>query len=309
MKWTWNSQITNMNKSTTLLIAILFLSSQLFAQDDLLKLVDSSKPTKEYVTRAFKSSRVINSHSIEMIPKGNMDFRILHRFGLVNTGGNNLWGLDQANMRFGFDYGLLRDLTVGIGRTNVNKEFDGFLKYRPLLQSKGPGSWPVAIVLVGGMTYTTMPWADPTRQNYNSSRIAYYGQILIGRKLNEMFSLQLGPTMVHRNLVPLESDKNDAYAIEMGGRMKVSRRVAFVVDYSYIISGVDKNIYTNPLGVGVDIETGGHVFQLHFSNSEGMNEKELITNTTGKWGQGEVRFGFNLSRMFVIDKKAKHPNW
>jgi len=299
-----------MNKSITLLVAILFASINLFAQDDLLKLVDSSsKPTKQYVTRAFKSSRVINSHSIEMIPKGNMDFRILHRFGLVNTGANNLWGLDQANMRFGFDYGLFRDLTVGIGRTNVNKEFDGFLKYRPLLQSSGPKSSPVAIVVVGGMTYTTMPWADPARQNYNSSRIAYYGQIIIGRKLNEMFSLQLGPTMVHRNLVPLESDKNDAYAVELGGRMKVSRRVAFVVDYHYIISGVDKNIYTNPLSVGVDIETGGHVFQLHFSNSEGMNEKELITNTTGKWSQGEVRFGFNLSRMFVIDKKAKHPTW
>src|SRR5215831_10238983 len=153
-----------MKKSITLLIALAFFSLHVFAQDDLLKLVDSSgKPTKEYVTRAFKSSRVINSHSIEMIPKGNMDFRILHRFGLVNTGGNNLWGLDQANMRFGFDYGLFRDLTVGIGRTNVNKEFDGFLKYRPLLQSKGPHSSPVAIVVIGGMTYTTMPWADPTR--------------------------------------------------------------------------------------------------------------------------------------------------
>jgi hypothetical protein len=299
-----------MKKSITLLTTLAFFSLHVFAQDDLLKLVDSSgKPTKEYVTRAFKSSRVINSHSIEMIPKGNMDFRILHRFGLVNSGGNNLWGLDQANMRFGFDYGIFRDLTAGIGRTNVNKEFDGFLKYRPLLQSTGPRSSPVAIVLIGGMTYSTMPWADPTRHNYNSSRIAYYGQILIGRKLNEMFSVQLGPTMVHRNLVPLESDKNDAYAVELGGRMKISRRVAFVVDYSYIISGVDKNIYTNPLGVGVDIETGGHVFQLHFSNSEGMNEKELITNTTGKWSQGEVRFGFNLSRMFVIDKKAKHPSY
>lgn len=299
-----------MNKSITLLVAILFASLNLFAQDDLLKLVDSSsKPTKEYVTRAFKSSRVINGHSIEMIPPGNMDFRILHRFGLVNTGANNLWGLDQANMRFGFDFGVMRDLTVGFGRSNVNKEWDGFIKYRPLLQSKGPKSSPVAIVIVGGMTYTTMPWADPNRQNYTSSRIGYYGEVIIGRKFNDMFSFQVAPTMVHRNLVPLESDKNDAYAIGFGGRMKVSRRVAFVVDYHYIISGVDKNIYTNPLSVGVDIETGGHVFQLHFSNSEGMNEKEFITSTTGKWSDGEIRLGFNISRMFVIDKKAKKGSW
>jgi hypothetical protein len=298
-----------MNKSLTLLVTILLISIHLFAQDDLLKLVDTSKPAKEYVTRAFKSSRVINGQSIEMIPKGNMDFRILHRFGLVNTGPNNLWGLDQANMRFGFDYGLFSDLTVGIGRSNVNKEFDGFLKYRPLKQSRGPGAFPVAIVVVGGMTYTTEPWSDPTRDNHNSSRIAYYGEVIIGRKFNETISLQLAPTMVHRNLVPLESDKNDAYAIGFGGRLKLSRRVAFVIDYHYIISGVDKNIYTNPLSMGVDIETGGHVFQLHFSNSQGMNEKAFITNTTDKWSKGEIRFGFNLSRMFVVNKKVKHDNW
>ena len=298
-----------MNKSITLLILVLALSAKLFAQDDLLKLVDSSKPVKEPVTRAFKSSRVINGHSIEMIPKGNMDFRILHRFGLVNTGPNNLWGLDQATMRFGFDYGLLKDLTIGVGRSTLNKELDGFIKYRPVQQSKGPGSFPVSIVAVAGMTYSTMPWTDPTRENYTSSRIAYYGQVLIGRKFNDYLSMQISPTMVHRNLVPLETDDNDAFAVGFGGRVKLSRRVAFVVDYSYIISGVDKNIYTNPLGVGVDIETGGHVFQLHFSNSQGMNEKALITSTTDKWSQGEIRFGFNLSRMFVINKKVKGDNW
>src|SRR6478609_9509493 len=125
-------QTIHMNKSITLLSAIVFTSIKVFVQDDLLKLVDTAKPAKEYITRAFKSSRVINGHSIEMIPKGNMDFRILHRFGLVNTGANNLWGLDQATMRFGFDYGLFRDLTVGVGRSTLNKELDGFIKYRPV---------------------------------------------------------------------------------------------------------------------------------------------------------------------------------
>lgn len=298
-----------MNKSITLLITLLVFSTQLFAQDDLLKLVDSSKPAKEYVSRAFKSSRVINGHSMEMIPKGNMDFRILHRFGLVNTGFNNLWGLDQASMRFGFDFGIMKNLTVGIGRSTTNKEWDGFIKYRPVQQSKGPGSFPVSIVAVAGMTYSTMPWAYPDRENYTSSRIGYYGLLIIGRKFNDYLSMQISPTMVHRNLVPLETDENDAFAVGFGGRVKVSRRVAFVVDYHYIISGVNKDIYTNPLSLGIDIETGGHVFQLHFSNSMGMNEKEFITNTTDKWSEGEIRFGFNLSRMFVINKKVKGQNW
>ena len=298
-----------MNKSITLLITVLVFSTQLFAQDDLLKLVDSTKPAKEYVSRAFKSSRVINGHSMEMIPKGNMDFRILHRFGLVNTGFNNLWGLDQASMRFGFDFGIMKNLTVGIGRSTTNKEWDGFIKYRPVQQSKGPGSFPVSIVAVAGMTYSTMPWAYPDRENYTSSRIGYYGLLIIGRKFNDYLSMQISPTMVHRNLVPLETDENDAFAVGFGGRVKVSRRVAFVIDYHYIISGVNKDIYTNPLSLGVDIETGGHVFQLHFSNSMGMNEKEFITNTTDKWSEGEIRFGFNLSRMFVINKKVKGQNW
>jgi len=298
-----------MNKPITLLILILLVFFQTQAQDDLLKLVDSSKPAKEYVSRAFKSSRVINGHSMEMIPKGNMDFRILHRFGLVNTGVNNLWGLDQATMRFGFDFGLLRDLTIGIGRSTVNKEWDGFIKYRAVQQSRGPGSFPISIVGVAGMTYSTMPWSDPNRENFTSSRIAYYGLIIFGRKFNDYLTLQVSPTMVHRNLVPLETDENDAYAVGLGGRLKLSRRVAFVLDYHYIISGVDKNIYSNPLSMGVDIETGGHVFQLHFSNSQGMNEKAFITNTTDKWNKGEVRFGFNLSRMFVINKKTKGENW
>jgi hypothetical protein len=298
-----------MNKLITLLIAFFAISVRLAAQDDLLKLVDSSKPEKEYVSRAFKSSRVINGHSIEMIPKGNMDFRILHRFGLVNTGANNLWGLDQANMRFGFDYGLLTNLTVGIGRSNVNKEWDGFIKFRPLRQSTGPKSSPVSIVVVAGMTYTTMPWTDPDRQNYTSSRVAYYGEIIVGRKFSDAVSLQLAPTMVHRNLVPLETDDNDAFALGVGGRVKLSRRVALVVDYHYVFAGIDRDIYTDPLSIGVDIETGGHVFQLHFSNSSGMNEKAFITNTTDKWSKGEIRFGFNLSRMFVVDKKVKHDNY
>jgi hypothetical protein len=292
-------------KKIALLVFTLMITRCVMAQDeDLLKLVgDGDSARKEYVENAFKSSRVINGHSMEMIAKGNLDFRILHRFGLINSGAKNLFGLDEASMRMGFDYGVGTNLTIGIGRSTLDKEYDGFIKWRPLRQSTGPRSFPVSVVLVTGITINTMPWADPARDNHFSSRVAYYGTVIIGRKFSEGFTLQLAPTMVHRNLVPLATDENDAFALGIGTRLKLSRRINFVADYHYILSGVDKDIYHSPLSLGVDIETGGHVFQLHFSNAQGMNEKAFITNTIDEWG--DVRFGFNLSRMFVIKKPKK----
>lgn len=287
------------------LILLISNSFVLIAQDDLLSLVESKgeKKKKEYVSNAFKSSRVVNGHSMEFIGKGVMDVRILHRFGLANSGFNNLFGLDQASMRFGFDYGVGKSLTVGIGRSNVGKEWDGFIKFRPIWQAKG-GSWPspVSVVLISGMTYTTVPWADPARKNFVTSRMAFYNEVIIGRKFNDKFSLQLSPTFVHRNLVALASEANTVYAMGVSGRIKISKRTAFVVDYHYVVKGLDKTIYKDPLSIGFDIETGGHVFQLHFSNSTGMNEKAFITSTTNSWGKGEVRFGFNLSRVFTASK-------
>lgn len=284
-----------------LLFLALFTGTSLFAQDeDLLKLVGDDKPKKEYVENAFKSSRVINGHSMEMIAKGNLDFRILHRFGLVNSGAKNFFGLDQASMRMGFDYGVSTNLTIGVGRSTLDKELDGFIKWRILRQSSGEKAFPVSVVFINGVTVNTLPWTDPNRDNKFSSRLGYYHELIIGRKFSEAFSLQLAPVMVHRNLVPLASDDNNAFALGIGTRLKLSRRIAFVADYHQVLSGLNKDIYKSPLSLGIDIETGGHVFQLHFSNAEGMNEKAFITNTVDKWG--DVRFGFNLSRMFVIKK-------
>jgi hypothetical protein len=303
-------------------VAWILVAQIAYAQDDLLALVNKNEPAKkQFINNAFKSSRVINGHSMEFIGKGIMDFRILHRFGEINTGVNNLYGLDQANMRIGFDYGLTKDLTVGFGRSNVNKEWDGFIKYRPIQQSTGgKGSSPVSLILVTGMTLSTTPWADPLRKNFFTSRMNYYNQIIIGRKFSERFSLQLSPTHVHLNLVPYNIYSNDIFAMGIGSRLKITKRTAFVVDYHYIIKPDMFNFeddeegssggksaqfinMINPLSIGFDIETGGHVFQLHFSNSTGMNEKAFITNTTKSWGKGEIRFGFNLSRVFAVGRK------
>jgi len=273
--------------------------------EDLLKLVGDDKPTTEYVKHAFKSPRVINGHSIEFLNPGTMDFRILHRFGQLDQGYKNFFGLDQASMRMGFDFGVMRNLMFGIGRSTYRKELDGYIKYAPFLQSKGAHSFPVTIALVAGITMDGMPWADPTKKNYFSSRLAYYFESIIGRKISEGFSLQLSPTVVHKNLVQLASDSNNVYALGIGGRLKLSNRVAFTWDYHYVLNPLTDNAYHNPLSVGFDIETGGHVFQLHFSNATGMNERAFITETTGRWGKGEIRFGFNLSRVFQLKKGSK----
>ncbi len=301
-------------KTYFLIIAITFAKS-LFAQpDDLLSIVEKKgDQPKEYVNNAFKSSRVIMGHSIEFIGKGVLDVRILHRFGLISQyqSARNLFGLDQASMRLGFDYGLTKDLTIGIGRSTFNKEFDGFIKCRLVQQSRGAkGSSPVSVVLVTGATYNDMNWEFPARTNFLTSRMAFYNEMIIGRKFSEGFSAQITPTHVHINLVDDSTFKNDVFALGVGARLKLSKRIAFVVDYQYLLKQIGEdatNIQfkdnTNALSMGFDIETGGHVFQLHFSNSKGMNEREFITNTTGTWGKGEVSFGFNLSRVFTVGKK------
>lgn len=268
--------------------------------ESLLKGIEAEIPGKEYVTNAFKSSRVINGHSVELIGKGVLDFRILHRFGLVNDGLAELFGLDHASMRMGFDYGLGDNLTVGAGRTTFKKELDGFIKWRVIRQSKG-GS-PISCVLVTGVSVYTLKNADPVEKKKFSSRIGYYYQSIFGRKFSERFSLQLSPTLVHRNFVET-GDVNDIYAMGIGGRLKISKRTAFVMDYFPVLNRPANSITKDPISIGFDIETGGHVFQLHFSNATGMNERAFITDTYDSWGRGEIRFGFNLSRVFTIKER------
>lgn len=288
--------------SLRLTVLFLLTTGALYAQDDLLGLLGDEKPKKERIKYAFKSPRVINSHSMEFLNPGTMDFRILHRFGQLDQGYKNFFGLDQASMRMSFDFGLLHNLMVGVGRSTFKKELDAFIKYAPIRQSKGPWSSPVTIALVSGITMDGLPWSDPTRKNYFTSRLAYYNQVIIGRKFSDGFTLQITPTMVHKNLVQLATDENDIYALGVGGRLKLSKRMAFTWDYTHVIMGMPETGYYNPLSVGFDIETGGHVFQLHFSNATGMNERAFITETTGQWGKAEVRFGFNLSRVFQLKK-------
>lgn len=294
-----------MTRKPTLIffVAALIATKSFSQEEDLLKGLGDEKPQKEYVFNAFKSSRVIMSHSMEMLRPGVLDFRILHRFGNINQGISEFFGLDQATIRLGLDYGITNNLTIGIGRGTLKKEIDGFIKWRTIQQATGPKSLPFSLVAVAGSTIIGAPWSDPARENHFSSRVGYYGQAIIGRKFNENVTLQLMPTALHRNFVETAADPNDLYAAGIGGRMKLTKRISLNVDYYYVVNQNDARDLHNPLSVGFDIETGGHVFQLHFTNAAGMNERAFLTETTNDWAKGDIQFGFNISRVFQIGKK------
>jgi hypothetical protein len=274
------------------------------AQDDLMDLLEQEAgEAVNYASATFKATRILNGHSIERMPEGQLDFRIHHRFGMLNTGAYNLWGLDQANVHFSLEYGVTDFLMLGVGRGTYEKAFDGFAKFSLLRQSTGARNMPVSVSLFTSATLNSLKWSDPERVNYFSSRFSYTFQALIARKLTSRFSLQLSPTVVHRNLVATELDPNDLYALGAGGRIKLTNRISFNLEYYYVVKPVHNYMsdpVNNPLSIGFDIETGGHVFQLIFTNSLAMIEKGFIGETTGRWNRGDVHFGFNISRVFAL---------
>jgi hypothetical protein len=296
-----NSKIFLMKKHLAITCIFLTATCALNAQDQsLLNGIDPTSSGKEYISNAFKSSRVINGHSMEFIGQGVIDFRILHRFGRVEGGVSEWFGLDQASMRMGLDYGLGKNLTVGIGRTTFKKDVDGFIKWRPVRQATrhSPFSW----VLIAGISVFTYKNTDPQKELPFSSRAGYYYQSIVGRKFSNKFSLQISPTMVNSK-DPDEGKEDNIFAVGIGSRFKLSKRTALVVDYFPVLNRPEDSEIKNSLSVGFDIETGGHVFQLHFSNATGMNERSFITDTHDSWGKREMRFGFNLSRVFSTRNK------
>jgi len=274
----------------------------LSAQDDLLSLLGDDEPVTEYATAAFKANRVINLHSIESTAGGVLDVKISHRFGFVNGGFSELFGLDQASIRIGADYGISNRFTVGFGRSSYEKTYDGFLKYKFLRQSSGAKVMPVTAALLATTAIKTIPWANPDRENYASSRMYYTFQLVLGRKFSENLSVQLSPTLLHRNLVRTKAERNDVLALGVAIRQKLTKRVAINAEYVYVLPDQLADGYRNSLSIGFDIETGGHVFQLHFTNSTSMIEKGYIGETIGDWRNGGVHFGFNVSRVFTVKK-------
>jgi hypothetical protein len=291
-------------KKTFLNTSLIFISFILlpvvsFSQD-LMDVFGQEEPQTDFAYATFKTTRVVSGHSVENPSSGVLLFLISHNFGKVNSGGYEFFGLDNATIRLGLEYGITPFLTIGVGRSSYEKTYDGFLKARVLRQSKGARNMPVTLSLFTSMDLNSMKWQYPERKNYFSSRLSFVHQILIARKFNNNLSLQITPTFIHRNLVAKASEDNDTYAAGFGGRYKITQRVSFNAEYFYVLPGSVADNTENPLSVGFDIETGGHVFQLHFSNAQPMFDRGLITRTTGKWSNGDIYFGFNISRVFTL---------
>ena len=303
-----------MKNVTYILIGLfLLISGGVFSQDMDALLNAETNPTINYATATFKSTRIINGHSIEQMKKKQLDFRISHRFGTLNDGGYGLYGLDVSTIHFSLEYGLTDRLMVGVGRGSINKTYDAFAKFKILRQSSGEKEMPVSVsyftsIELNSINFVTTPIKIDSvtslpRPNYFSSRLAFVNQILIARKFNENFSFQLTPTFIHRNLVPTALDQNDIFAMGAGARYKLTKRLSLNAEYYYTynpnVKFLNPQTY-NALSVGVDIETGGHVFQIMLTNSQGMREGLFIPATTGSWKNGDIHLGFNISRVFAL---------
>jgi Membrane bound beta barrel domain (DUF5777) len=299
---------TVMIKLVWIFLLVMFAPS-VSAQDELLKMLDDdSGKTVNYTTATFKTTRLINGHSVENVAKGVLDVKISHRFGFISSGGYELFGLDNASMRMGLDYGVSNRLMVGLGRSTFQKEYDAYAKFKLLRQSSGAKKMPATVSVLSSVVLQSLKFADPSRKNYFSSRLYFAHQLFIGRKFSDAFSFQLMPTVVHHNLVAGINDPNDLVAIGAGGRLKLSKRVSINGEYYYQLPDYRLPGTKNSLAIGFDIETGGHVFQLHFTNSTGMNEKAFINQTTGDFFKGDIHFGFNISRVFTIKDPRKKKN-
>jgi opacity protein-like surface antigen len=294
-----------MRKILISLVCLIF-SFQLSAQDSLLRSLNNSmsaSQTTEYVTGTFKALYIVNMKTIEAPAAGALNFEIQHRFGTVNQGAYNLFGLDFATLRLGLDYGISDRLSVGIGRSSDLKTFDGYLKYKLLRQTEN-FRMPVSVSLLGTTSYYTEHYTGKDSGLSNKYRFNYTAQIMIARKFNNKLSIELTPTFIHYNLVETAADQNNVFALGTGVRYKFTKRMAITAEYDYLFPNQLNSVLdpprTNSLSFGWDIETGGHVFQLVFTNSQSMVGSQYIGQTQGTWGKGYIYFGFNISRNFNL---------
>ncbi len=286
-----------------LLTIILLTSVSARAQNDLINLLnDSTANKKQDITATFKTTRIITGQSVELNHGGGLNVVIQHRFGTINSGVYEFFGLDRASIKLNLELGITNRLNTGISRSSIGKYYEGYLKYKLIKQKEG--GFPLTIVAYSSMGIDSRRWTSQNSDNLFSSRLYYTHQILIGSRITPSLSVQFMPTIVHRNLVPTRADKNDVFIMGIGGRQKISKHVSINAEYYYVLPnqmslGTDA-LYHNSLSVGFDIETGGHVFQLHLTNSRQMSDKGFLTETDGSWTKGDIILGFNIARVFTV---------
>ena len=278
-----------------------------FSQDDLLGELNEEIKEDRKVISVFKSLKVVNFETTKLANKKDFYLVISHRFGSVKNGIDDLFGLDQAVTQFKFIYGVNEWLNIGVARSSNQKKYGVHAKYRLKYQEKN--GFPVSIVGYNLITANTS-LKDDVYPNINfEDRLSYTSQLLISRKFNDNLSLLLAPSFIHENLATRSfvqengstnfyDEENNQFALGFGGRYKVSKRISINVDYGLHLNRNENSVYNNPLSIGADIETGGHVFQVHFTNAQAMFEEGFITQAQGDWLDGDFFFGFNLVRVF-----------
>ncbi|MCW3160197.1 DUF5777 family beta-barrel protein [Chryseobacterium oryctis] len=276
----------------TFLFLLVFASILTYSQEDLLKDIDTIK-TNKTTQPAFKALQIVTGQSTKLSAKNEWYIVVAHRFGDISKGFKDFFGLDDASTKLGVIYGATDGLSFSLSRETLMKTFEAGAKYRLVEQSE---NFPVDIVGYNVIAINTELDKDNYPHLKFSDRLSYLTQALISRRFNDRFSLQVTPSYVHKNLYePTVEDKNQ-FLTGIGGRYKISKRVS--INAEYFVNFDNHSFYKNPLSIGVDIETGGHVFQLLFTNSQVNSDIGYLTNATGKWGKGQVFFGFNLYRVF-----------
>ena len=312
----------------TLLTFVFVLPLATFAQDDLMQMLEEAEPPKqEKVTATFKTTRVIQAHSIETVKAKTLDVRISHRFGNFystrndNDGPDSFFGFDNiADVRLAVEYGITDDVMVGIGRSQMHKLIDGFIKYRFYTQTTD-NKRPISLALFTNIAVSPEKQGafyagvkDSLIQSFGSSkkffhRLSYTAQLIIARKFSPSISVELLPTYIHRNFVRDPQDENSIFALGVAGRFKVSKRVAIIADYFYVFSPYRYNQkgvpFYMPISVGVEVETGGHVFHIDVSNARGIETNNFLVESPDSWEYAEIKLGFNISRVFNVGKRLK----
>ena len=276
------------------LLFVIFIFFQPTYAQDLLSILESDDNEVQLTTSIFKDNRIVNAQSSKQTSKGEFKFLIQHRFGTLNSGFYNLWGIDNSHVRFGLDYGVSDRLAIALGRSSNDKQFDASAKFNFLQQTN---SCPLVLSAYSAIFLAHPSENDRLQADYDLlNQLSFSNQLIIARKFNSDLSLVLLPTHIHLNRFSAGTTADPLF-IGLAGRYKVTKKVSVNFEYFYTLSTMSES-HQNMLSVGVDIETGGHVFSLHLSNSRGMNEHAFLTQTTGKWLEGDIYFGFNISRVF-----------
>jgi len=290
-------------KIKNLLSIVLSFSAVSFitAQDDLLNQLDAGAPKQVNIElAAFKGLQICNMQSTKMAAKGEFYFLISHRFGDLTQGMNNFFGLDNAFTKIGGIYGVANWLSISASRQTYQKTYELAAKYK--MSNQEVDGFPVTIVGYNTMDINSELKKDELMPGLKfSHRLAFTTQLLISRKFNDSFSLEIAPIYVHKNLYDGILDQKSSLLLGSGARYKLTKRLSLNLEYAARLNmpeGLVSN-YQNPLTLGLDIETGGHVFQMVFSNSQAMNDAVVFTNAPGRWdGNKQLYFGFNMYRVF-----------